>query len=390
MNKKLGYYAVDNIEFESKIQACIFASTHNKPVYWNFNNEVFSNYNWSIEPEKTLDELYDIRTKQLRETYDYIIISYSGGADSHNIVESFLRQGLHIDELLINTMSEGNSNFMPILKENKSSENSAASEHVLQTIPRLKEIQNRSPSTKISIVDMTNFLFSFFNSYGDASWIETKREGLNPLNVTRYNYLYFSDVRKQFDKDKKIAIILGVEKPRTYIHSETDEFYIRFNDRAANVASVSDFVKEYPNSTVEYFYWSPDSIDILCKQAHVIKKYLELTPSLYQFWKGKLLSKDIYRLIHERLLRSLLYSTWNTNWYQADKSTKDWYSEFDSWFIKGHSSSKEYQIWKDGLTYVEKNAGNFINYRGNIADGLKPFNHDYKIGPFSYVNKNKS
>jgi hypothetical protein len=389
INKKLGYYSIDDKEFDSKILACIYASTNNKKVVWNFNNSIFEKYRWDIEPIETLDQLYDRRAKEIREKYDYVIISYSGGADSHNIVESFLRQNLFIDELLINTMSEGNGNFMPITKENKTAHNASASEHVLQTIPRLKEIENRSPKTKITIVDLTRFLFDFFLLYKDASWIETKREGLNPLNVTRYNYLYFSEVRKKFDKDKTIAIVLGVEKPRTYIHSKTNDFYIRFNDRASNIASVNDFTKEYPNSTVEYFYWSPDAIDILCKQAHTIKRWIEINPEYRKFWIGSSLNKEIFRLIHERLLRTIIYSTWNNDWYQADKSTRDWYSEFDSWFIHGHSGTKSHNIWLEGIKYVESKAGNFVNRKNNVADGLINFVYDYKIEKMKYVNNLK-
>jgi hypothetical protein len=386
INKALGYYKVENLEFDSKIQACIHATKINKNIKWHFNDEIFSKYPWHIEPTESLDQLYDRRTRELREKYDYIILSYSGGADSHNILESFLRQGLHIDELLINTMSEGDSKFMPISKENKSSQNAYPSEHVLQTIPRLKEIYNRSPNTKINVVDMTKFLFSFFDSHGDASWIESKREGLNPLNVTRYNYLYFIEVRKKFDKDKKIAIILGIEKPRTYIHSTTNEFYVRFNDRAVNIASVNDFVKDYPNSTVEYFYWSPDAIDIICKQSHVIKRWLECNPQYQHLWNGKILSKEIFRLVHERVLRTLLYSTWNENWFQSDKSTKDWYSEFDTWFIQGHKGTTAHSIWLEGLKYVENNVGKFANVKNGVTDGLVMFNHDYKIGPMTKIN----
>jgi hypothetical protein len=389
INKSLGYYKVDDLEFDSKIAACIHATKFNKTVQWIFNNNIFENYSWNIEPIETLDQLYDRKARELREKYDYLIISYSGGSDSHNIVESFLRQGLHIDELLINTMTEGNGRFMPISIENKTSHNAGASEHELQTIPRLKEIESRSPNTKITIVDLTKFLFSFFDSYGDAGWIETKREGLNPLNVTRYNYLYFSEVRKKFDKDKKIAIVVGIEKPRTFIHGRNNNFYIRFSDRAANVASVNDFMHEYPNSTVEYFYWSPDSCDILCKQAHVIKRWLEVNPKYQNLWNGKSVTKEMFRLVHERLLRTLIYTTWNNSWYQADKSTSDWYSEFDSWFIRGHSGSKTHSIWLDGLNYVKTNAETFVNNKNGYADGLIVFSHDYKIGSINTINNFK-
>ena len=108
INKKLGYYTVGDVEFDSKIKACIYAQTNNQDVVWHFNNEIFEKYSWHIEPEKSLDELYDLRARQLRESYDYIMLSFSGGSDSNQIAESFMRQGLLIDEIIVNTMEKAN------------------------------------------------------------------------------------------------------------------------------------------------------------------------------------------------------------------------------------------------------------------------------------------
>jgi len=385
MNKKLGYYSVDGIEFDSKIQACIFANTHQKDVVWHFNDKLFKSYDWTIEPVESIDELYNKRARQIRESYDYVIISYSGGADSHNALVSFIRQGLHIDEILVNTMEKGNKNFMPISSENMSSDNAAASEHVLQALPRLQEIHNQCPKTKITVVDLTDFLFESFLKVGDASWVMNKREGLNPLNATRYNYLYFSEVRKRFDKDKKIALVLGVEKPKTVIKDD-NKFYVRFMDRSANVASVNDHIKEYPNATVEYFYWSPEGADIVCKQAHIIKQWLEQDPiTRYHWWHYKNFENNkTSRLVHERLLRTMIYTTWDPFWYQADKSTRDWYSEFDTWFLTGYRDTKQYHIWKEGIQYVENNAKKFVNTARGYPDGLTVFMHNYYVGKMNF------
>jgi hypothetical protein len=378
INKKLGYYKVNDIEFDSKIQACMFANKTNQEVTWHFNEKKFENYNWNIEPTLTLDQLYDKRTKQLREEYDYIIISYSGGSDSHNIVSSFIRQGLHIDELIINTMEKGSSKTTIIDPTNKTPEN-AASEHYLQTIPRLKEIQNLCPKTKITILDLTDYLLESWLAVGDANWIMDKREGLNPLNVTRFNYIHFNDVRKQFDKDKKIALILGVEKPRTFIYKD-NKFYIKFVDRATNIITIAEHIKEYTNAVVEYFYWSPDSCDILCKQAHTIKRWLELNPQYQHLWFYKNITKNTFRLVHERMLRTLIYTTWNNDWFQSDKAVKDWYSEFDSWFINGYKGSKQHSIWLEGINYVRDHAGNFVDRSNGYDDGLKIFAHNFVVG----------
>ena len=388
INKKLGYYTVNGIEFDSKIQACFFAQEKNAKVKWHFNDIVFKTYNWENEPQLSLDQLYDLRAKQLRDTYDYIILSYSGGSDSQNIVESFIRQGLHLDEIIVNTMEKANYKYTIIDPNNKDPRNAAA-EHYLQTIPRLKEIEKRSPKTKITILDMSDYLFESWLSAGDASWIMDKKEGLNPLNVTRFNYIHFDETRKKFDRSKKLALVLGIEKPRTFIHSNGD-FYIRFNDRSTNIITIENHIKEYDNSTVEYFYWAPESIDILCKQAHVIKKWLELNPNKQQYWYGKNMTADLFRTMHERELRPILYSTWDNSWYQADKATLDWYSEFDSWYTEGHKGTKHHDIWKQGIDYVSKHASNFINKDHGFEDGLQIHSVNYRVTKMdSEINADK-
>lgn len=384
LNKKLGYYICNGREFDSKINAALYSLEIKKRMTWHFNDEVFSNFDWSIEPEETLDQLYDERSRNLREQYDYIVLSYSGGSDSHNILMSFIRQGLFIDELVINTMEKSTSKFTDINVNNKKNTNFAA-EFALQTFPRLKEISHLIPKTKITLLDLSDYLFNSLNKAGDGSWILGKREGLNPAGMTRFNYLYFDEVRRLFDKNKKVTVILGVEKPRTYIKDGI--FYTQFQDRVANIANVDEYLKDYPNSAVEFFYWSPESTKIICKQVHVIKKWLEAFPEKQKLWEwGGLYNTKTYRLIHERILRTLLYTTWNDNWYQADKAVKDWYSEFDAWFFEGFSETKAVHAWKDGLLYIEQHLGPYVKKDENgRADGLHSFHNHYKVGPMKVL-----
>lgn len=381
IDKNLGFYICDGKEFGSKIQACLHSVQVNKPIKWIFLNSFLEKVDWTVEPLETLDQLYDQRARQIREKYDYVILSYSGGADSHNILMSFIRQNLHIDEIIVNTMTKGNSKFT-IINTNVKSPEHAASEHDLQTVPRLKEVENLIPKTKITILDLTDHLFSSLETANDASWVLEKREGLNPLGSTRFNYIHFNQIRKQFDKDKKIALVLGIEKPRTYIGTDGN-FYLRFTDRATNLVTVAEYYQEYTNSKVEYFYWSKDSVKILAKQAHVIKKWLKVYPQYQSVWTAKAVTPETFRLVHERILRSLIYTTWNDSWYQADKATKDWYSEFDNWFIHGFKGSRAHDVWVDGLKYVENNLQPYIKKDENgLSDGLVSYSYNYNIGPF--------
>jgi len=132
MNKKLGYYSIGLQNFASKIDACILGTKvidrlnlNVNPfniVKWHFNDEVFDNYDWRVEPEESLDELYNKRARTLRDQYDYIIISYSGGADSHNMLMSFLRQGLFVDEIVITHMNKAMKDYAVIDPDNYSAE----------------------------------------------------------------------------------------------------------------------------------------------------------------------------------------------------------------------------------------------------------------------------
>ena len=137
IDEKLGYYHAGGQKFSSKIAAALHSIKTNTKLHWNFNDEIFSKHDWSKEPLSTLDELYDARSRELREKYDYLILSYSGGSDSHNILMSFIRQGLHLDEIIINHMNKANDQFTDLNPTNKNSTNAAAEFH-LQTLPRLK------------------------------------------------------------------------------------------------------------------------------------------------------------------------------------------------------------------------------------------------------------
>ena len=380
INKVLGYYTCDGLEFESKIQACFHSLKVNKPVDWVFNDLEFKLYDWTQEPEESLDQLYDKRAKDLREKYDYLILSYSGGSDSHQILMSFIRQGIHLDELLINTMEKGWAPCTIIDPTNTSSLNSGA-EHYLQTIPRLKEVEKFIPRTKITICDLTDHVTDSLLSAGDASWVLQKREALNPIGITRFNYVYFNEVRKRFDKEKKIGIILGVEKPKSLI--EDGKFWIRFNDRSANMVTVIDHIKDYDNSVIEYFYWSPDCVPLLIKQGHIIRRWLQTNPNYQQYWDSRVATYKTVRFWHERLLRKVIYpSTWNDSWFQVHKATKDWYSEFDNWFIDGTAGTKANAIWHEGVDYIKHSLAPFvrIDLDTNQPDGLQSYTKKYLIG----------
>ena len=360
MIKKLGYYTCAGMEFESKIQAMVHAATVKKEIVWHFNDDVFDKHTWSDEPESTLDQLYDQRARQIREEYDYVILSFSGGADSFNVLESFLRQGLLIDEIITNWSLDISEKFLVYDKAERSPWNNNA-EFKLNTVDKLEYIRNVSPRTKITILDTSKTLIDGLLTADDASWTQSKKEVLNANGANTFNYIYFDDIRKRFDKFQKIALLFGCDKPNCNIID--DKLYLQFRDKIANIVSVQDHIAEYPNATPLFFYWDPDSLDILCKQAHTILKWINANQQYKKAWEIN--DPVVSRRIREELLKTIIYTTWNTSWFQVTKALKEWDSEFDYWFSKGWAGTREHDIWADGLKHIISIIPEFLTFESN-------------------------
>jgi hypothetical protein len=117
------------------------------------------------------------------------------------------------------------------------------------------------------------------------------------------------------------------------------------------------------------------------KQAHGIKKFLESKNQYLPMWEWNDQYTSNFRMIHEKVLRTVIYTTWSTEWFQTDKAIADWTSEFDSWFIKGYEGHVAHTIWKEGVDYIANTLPEFLKYNSNgTADGLKTYLQHYKIG----------
>lgn len=367
MFKELGYYTCDGKVFETKLQAMLYANPKNLSITWHFNDEYYNAYDWSIEPEQSLDDLYDLRARQIREQYDYVILSYSGGSDSNNILESFLRQNLFIDEIITNWALDASSKFIVCDKDVKETWNNNAEFH-LHTTHRLNYIRNKSPKTKISVLDTSKSIIDGLLNGNDANWVETKNDVFNVTGAFQFNPLFFSEVRKRFDGLGRVAYVLGIEKPRLTIRD--NKLYLYFIDKASSIAPVKDSITQYSNITPVLFYWSPDTRAMLAKQAHTVFKYIKSHPIAKQLWQSN--DFNIIRRVQEEFLKYIIYTTWDSRWFQVKKTTNDWDSELDYWFTRGWSDTNEYAIWRDGLMNLLPRIKNFVAIDRGVLRGTKP------------------
>ena len=125
----------------------------------------------------------------------------------------------------------------------------------------------------------------------------------------------------------------------------------------------------------------------MIKQGHVIKRWLEANPVLQVDWLKENITPEKARRYQEKLLKGLLYSTWNQDWFQTEKAVRDWDSEFDNWFIDGYKDTKAFQIWKEGVDYLRTELDGFHNIQKGEPNGLVFFSKHYNLGPVKNFRK---
>ena len=106
-NDIYGFYKSDGVKFYSKYEAMCLGTP--SKTTWHYNDQLFSSFDWKKPSMMPLSELYRRRAEQLRNDYDYLILMYSGGADSENILDTFVTNNIHLDEVchyVISTISQ--------------------------------------------------------------------------------------------------------------------------------------------------------------------------------------------------------------------------------------------------------------------------------------------
>ena len=166
-NNKLGFYTVGNKVFHNKPQALLEATRTGHFPHWNFNREVFSRIDTTVEPELSLRELYRIRAQQLRDRYDYIRLEFSGGSDSATVLLSFINNNIHLDEVVFRYPAQGDRDLEPDAK-NMKAENTLSEWHFAAK-PMLQRLAVTHPGIKITMHDFSDNILKY---QGDVSWVE--------------------------------------------------------------------------------------------------------------------------------------------------------------------------------------------------------------------------
>lgn len=340
------FYYSDSLKvFTNRIDAI----KNPEPCYFYFHDDVYSKLDWTIEPQETLPELYLRRALQIREKYDYLILAYSGGLDSSNILETFYYNNIHINEILmVGAFSQDSYT---------GSDENHNGEIYHQAIPTLKNFN--LPNTKITQVDYTTYFndiknFPIITNYG-SDWTKNIGTYYSPHNF------FWSNLKNLIgrDNDKNTGVIFGCDKPGFYFDGRRP--YTYFCDSV--MTQYGNFQRDQNFERVN-FYIDPLFPDINKKQLHMIFKffvqnvYIDKTMSLVMFMKN-----------YDRIMHSLIYKLRNPITYKSGKSKTSILSLRDM-YILDDKSSDIYKIYLDGIKKMNLLKEDYITKK--LAD-LKTF-----------------
>jgi hypothetical protein len=366
---KFGFYQVGDFRTYSKIEAAEQQVKTGQKMHWNFNQEVYSSYDWTVEPTESLSELYRQRAQQLRDQYDHLVLWYSGGADSATILSTFIDNDIKLDEVASYINYEATSDKFNYLN----------GEIFHVAVPTIKQAKEKQPWIEHTIIDITKATLDVFQEKSAKfDWIYQVNNYVNPNTVSRRDIkLKIPHWVKLFDAGKKVGFIYGIDKPR--VIGLNGKYYAKFVDMLDVAVSAECQMANRAWEFNELFYWEPTNPKIVIKQSHVIKNYLKLaTPTSKYITDDQKLAGTVSTSINAKMhwltmsgLHTLIYPGWYPVPYQS-KPPSLVFTLRDTWFFDLPDSEPAKYSWRVGLEHRWKTAPDFLKRdTSDISKGFK-------------------
>ena len=371
-----GFYRAGHQVYRNKLEA--FLALNKIPgahhLHWDYHEDVFSAKPWTVEPPVDIEELYRQRALQLREQYDHIVLFYSGGADSHTILQSFIRNKIKIDEVFIYGAFKAEEKRINELGWDKSP-GYYTREVIGIAKPVLKELQKKH-KFKITVWDWTNKTLDVLKNR-DWFWDVGARYAPDTIPRQFLHEAFMHNDRFEA-KGKKVGFVFGIDKPR--LVRDDKHVYFAFLDQmlTTGVGNNSDIHNRYWEND-EYFYWSPNLPEIVIKQAHLIFNFLKNTNNINILNHVNNLS-NFHQGNFNQLVHPIIYPSWDTNTWQVKKSTSTVKDEFGKWFFD-MAPERAQKRWYNGIQEMERLLGKERFNNNTVMDGLLGcYSKFYKIG----------
>lgn len=374
------FYKVNGKIFYHKIEAILEANKTKSEVTWHFYDDIFKSYDWTKEPDFSLDDFYYRRALQIREKYDYVVILCSGGADSTNVVKSFLNNNIFPDEIIASAPLEGLNSYE--FTTANSNHSNTMSETKFAQLPLIDEIKQKYPNIKVTLHDY----FKDMIDYQPEEWLHLCEDWVHPSSLARYRFERIKHLKNLAESGKRIAFVYGIDKPVLILGSGNKSILSVVSDLTVNVQR-PPFDVNYPNVDNVLFYWTPDLIPMMIKQAHQVAKWIFLPENkkalryfgIYdRIMKTSFIENRMRHSKYERAIVPCIYPSTHRVVFQAEKPASIFLGEHDDWFYKLHNKTILYQMMvQDSFRFLKKIDPMYLNKQ---RSGLITYSKYYNIG----------
>jgi hypothetical protein len=328
INSSLGYYKAHIASgakvFTSKMQALLYASSAGSTnVTYHYYDQVWdaSLKMYKHNPSTILEKMYKTRALQIRETYDYLVLNFSGGVDSTTILETFIKNNIKLDEIYVRWPRRlvDACKYVPDINDRRAT--NMLSEWDFSIKPKLDWVREHHPEIKIVIDD----------------WIDTVKQ----VNITeellyKQNHNFgianfgFSEVVSETaiangNKGKRVANIFGIDKPILTYNPDTDKFATCFPDLTIMAAGNQHSHNKLEVDSRVNFYYSAEYPDLTLARAHAVALYVRHNPHL-----KKLIDSNVRKTAthdkklemffeFDKVVNSICYPNWDHNTFQVAK-----------------------------------------------------------------------
>jgi len=252
----LPFWTVNGQIYRTKLEATIAAQHANTWVKFHFNDELLSMQNWTKEPEHDIDYYYRERAQTLRDRYDYIVVMYSGGSDSSTILKTFLKNGIHVDEVATYGIW------------NKSIDKYYTLDNLEITFSAT-DMLNWCANAGVKVSHLN--LLDGIHLLETDDWIWYSDPLFSASQAVRFPTVYERpEHRELIDKGKSVAIILGHDKPRVLY--ENGAFHYALCDMGGVGTGIFPqfFDPNYNGPVCELFHTNAAVPELMIKQGHMV------------------------------------------------------------------------------------------------------------------------
>jgi hypothetical protein len=296
-------------------------------------------------------------------------VFFSGGSDSVNVLETFLKHNIKIDEVIVTHPKSGLTHHVPNNTDYSAKNN--ISEFTYTTEPYLTQLQLNYPELKVTILDY----FPNILNYKSMEWLTESSDWIHPCQVAKFK------INNHLDKELargSVGFVYSIDKPRLFKWDKTDTYYNVFPDFILNGA-----IKpvEHSNAHVELFYITPDLPELIIKSAHVVLNMLPVNAKLNDLMNLPLEEKpnSYYTAIQHEII-PYIYPSIPKLPFQTVKGHCRFMVESDNWFYELHKNTSVYNMIMDDynafINSIDKKY--FQYYNGNLV-GFVPNYKFFKL-----------